>query len=552
VAGLLLGLITVLWIWMDYGICPPTDSEHHLLDAILFARAIHLGGPGAVWEALRYSYVGWPPGANIFPYGLLGALLGDEAQQMRMYGLALLPFLLWGTYRLGSDLAGRRAGTLAAVLTIFSFGISGQLRQVSIDLPATVTVVWAMVALLKSRGFSRPGPTLLFGAACGLCLFTRVQSVFFLAGPAVGVAAVGLWEAGGWRQRGLRLAWMVAGVGLALLVSSPWWYGRLELLWYISTSHLDPSAITPRGNPGFFPGLWFYAGAAGRLNGWLVLFSACALLPLVLRKHNFRGGGLGTLILLTWVIGGVLGSTYGVHREARYLLPAVPALTLLAVLGCRMLPRRAGNLAAAMLALSVVAPTLWFAAHGVWGRSPLAMKKIVEWGYTRHPTYLSVTTAANKASKVLYKASGKDRTGQGVYLLFVQEGHVNYLPRLGAYLVPSYPELVFSFTNNINMVNSWWHQRQRMLRRMFIISETKRPLKLPLLWSIKAGAYGNLSTIRMYRVPPDHPFQRIVNRRHMLIDMTPRERQKHRDRLKQRKRRKAVKLEAARRKAGAR
>ena len=542
VAGLLLALITILWVRMDYGICPPTDSEHHLLDAILFSRAFHLGGLSAGWEALRYSYVGWPPAANIFPYGLLGALFGDQAQQMRLYGLAFVPLLLWGTYRLGADLGGRRAGTLAAVITIFSFGVSGQLRQVSIDLPAAVSVLLAMVALVKSRGFSRPGTTLLFGAACGLCLFTRVQSVFFLVGPTLGVAVVGLWDASGWQQRGRRVGWMVLGAGVALLVSAPWWYGRLDLLWQISTSHLDPKAVTPRGNPGFFPGLWFYAGAAGRLNGWLVLFAAGGLLPLLLRKRNFRDGKLGPLVLVTWILGGVLGSTYGVHREARYLLPAVPALALVAVLGCRALPRLAGNVAAAALALSVVAPTLWFAGHGVWGRDPLATTKLVEWGYVRHPTNLSVTTAAYKASEALYKASG-DRTGEGVYLLFVQEGHVNYLPRLGAYLVPRYPELVFSFTNNINMVNSWWQQSQRRQRGMFIFSETKKSLKLPLLWSIKAGKYGNISPIRMYSVPPNHPFYHIVHRRHLLIDMTPKERKKRNDSLKRKR------LKTARRKA---
>lgn len=546
VAGLLLALITILWVGMDYGICPPTDSEHHLLDAILFSRAYHPGGIGAVWEALRYSYVGWPPAANIFPYGLFGALFGDEAQSMRMYGLVFVPVLLWGTYRLGSDLGGRLTGTLAAVITIFSFGISGQLRQVSIDLPATVTVLLAMVALVKSRGFSRPLATLLFGAACGLCLFTRVQSVFFLTGPALAVAVAGMWGARGWRRRGKRLGWMALGVGVALLVSAPWWYGRLDLLWHISTNHLDPKVITPRGNPGFGPGLWFYAGAVGRLNGWLVLFAAGLFLPLLVCRRNLREGKLGPLILATWIFGGVLGCTYGVHREARYMLPAVPAVALVAVLGCRALPRLAGNLATAALALSVVAPTLWFAAHGVWGRDPLAIHKILEWGYVRHPTYLSVTTAANKASRALYKASGGDRTGKGVYLLFVQEGHVNYLPRLGAYLVPSYPEMVFSFTNNIGMVNSHRHQRQRRLREMFILSETKKSLKLPVLWSIKAGKYGNLSTIRMYRVPPNHPFSRIVHRRHLLIDMNPRERKKHNERQKKKK------LKTARRKATAR
>ena len=37
--------------------------------------------------------------------------------------------------------------------------------------------------------------------------------------------------------------------------------------------------------------------------------------------------------LLPWILGGVLGCAAGVHREPRYLLPAMPALAVLAALG---------------------------------------------------------------------------------------------------------------------------------------------------------------------------------------------------------------------------
>lgn len=546
-AGLLLAVVTVLWVRMDFGICPPTDSEHHLFDAQLFSRTIHLGGLRGLWDLVRKSYVGWPPGSYLLLYGPLGWLFGMDGQLMRLYGLGLVPLLLWGTYHLGRELGDRRSGTLAAVLTIFCFGVSGQLRQVSIDLPATGAVLLAMLTLVRSRGMTRPLWTLAFGAACGLSLFTRVQSVFFLIGPAVGVAALALWDAPSWSARGRRLGWMVGAVALGLVVCSPWWWGRLPSLWGISTSHLDPSLVTPRGDPRFYQGLVYYTVAAGRLVGWPVMFIALSFVPLMLRRRTFARGSLASLILVPWVLGGMIGCTLGVHREPRYLLPAVPALVLMAVLGCRQLPRRGYNLITAALALLVVGPTLWFAAYPVRGNDFLSRQGVVEWGYVRPPANVRITAAAKLARAALVKASG-DPAGSKTYLLFVQEGHVNYLPRLGAYMVPQLPDLIFSFSNNINLVNSAWQMGKRRRRKMFIMSETRLTLKMELVWSIKRGEYGNMSDIRLYRVPDKHIFRRkVIHRRHLQIAMTGAEKQQHAEHEAARARRKKA---AARGKAG--
>ena len=547
-AGLLLTVVTVLWIRMDFGICPPTDSEHHLFGAIQFSRTIRIGGAEALWETMRKAYVGWPPAAKVLLYGPLGATLGDHSQSMRLYNVALLPLLLWGTYFIGRSMGGRRSGVLAAVITIFSFGVSGQLRQVGIDLPATAAVLGAMALLLRSRAMSSPGGTLLFGAACGLCLLTRVQSLFFLIGPAVGVAVISLWRASSWRQRGLRLLWMVGGALLALAVCSPWWYGRLELLWSISTSHLDPKLVTPRGDPRFLPGLLFYLVAIGRINGWMVLFAAVCALPLLGWRQLRRGNDpVHVVILLTWIAGGILGAAYGVHREARYLLPLIPAVALLATLGCRVLPRRVGQPGAAVMALSVVLPTLWFSAFGIFDQSPLAVAHVVEWGYVRAPVYIKVTTAVRQANEALVEARESQPRARGLYLLFVQEGHVNYLPRLGSYLAPLHRDLVFSFTNNIHMVNSVWHQAERKQRDLFIFTETKMPLDLKPLWEISTGKYGNAAPIRMYRIPARHQFYGKIRRRHLRIAMNAGELRKHKQWVRWRKARQAKRRAARKR-----
>ena len=514
VAGLALALVTLAWIQADTAIGPPTDSAHHLFNAIFYARTLDLGGPSLLWQTMRVSYVGWPPAAYVLLYAPLAWLLGDDSQQVRMYGLALVPLLLWGTFHLGSLVCrDRRWGVLAAVLMLFSFGVVGHLRQVSIDLPAAAAALLALVALAHTRGLSRPGRTLLFGAACGLCLFTRVQSVFFLAGPVVVVAGTSLWRCAGWIERGRRLGWL-AGAGLiAVSLSSPWWYGRLGLLWHVSTSHLNPARITPRGDPSLAAGLWHYAGALGKLAGWPTLLAAVAGLVLVAAGcRRRRVWPTLPLALAACVAMGVLGCALGIHREPRYLLPAVPVLAVLACLGLRQLPRVARNVTAGVVALAVVLPTLLTSVYPIAGNHWLARNGVVEWAYVRRALRVRSEVAAAAAALALQRVTKMDPRGGRSYLVFVQDARINFLPRLGSFLAPKLPELAFTSQMNPRIANLGWHLRQRKRRELFLMTEVETQLDLPQVWGARRLLYGNRSPIRLYRVPTWHKLRGAIDR----------------------------------------
>ena len=505
--GLFTAALTAAWVLLDTGICPPTDSEHHLFSAILYARTMRLGGLPALWDLLRTTYVGWPPASYLLLYGPLAWAISDNAHLVRIYGVVLIPVILWATYHLGARLGSRRSATLAAVLTVVTFGISGQLRQVSIDLPATAAVLLAMVAMLSTRHFKRTGKTLLFGAAMGLCLFTRVQAVFFLAGPVIYWVLLSLWRAGSMRARALILARLLAALLVALAVSSPWWGGHLTSLWRISTSHLDPTLVEARGDPGFWAGLGFYLLGMGKLTGWPMLAAALALVQVAMRKPP-----PGTVLLLLWLVGGILGCSMGVHREPRYMLPAVPAMVLLVVLTLRQVQARTYHLAGAALLLFTAGPTLYFTAFGLPGRHTLVNAGLVEWGYTRQAYDLKAKAAVGTITEQLRNAAMRDPSGESIYMLFVQEKNVNYLPRLGSVLVTELPKMAYTFSFNINIVNNRWNLRQRKARRVFFLTETKRVYEeLELVWEAKAGHYGNPTPLRLYRVPKGHKWHRKIN-----------------------------------------
>lgn len=511
-AGLVVALITVLLVVQDSGICPPTDSEHHLFNALLYGRTIAMGGLFGLWDTVRASYVGWPPGAYTLLYGPLTWLLGEGPAPIRLYSLALVPLLLWGTYRLGARLGDRKSGTLAALLTLLAVGVTGQLRQVSIDLPATVAVLLCMLALVSTDRFSRLRSTLLFGAACGLCLFSRVQALFFIALPILTLVLVALWRAPTGRQRLRLLCWLAAGAAVALVLSSPWWFGKLGWLWEISTSHMDPTKVNPRGDPGKLAGLVFYLGAIGKLAGWPLFAALLVAVPLLIRRGEARFK-LEYLALGLALLGGFLGCVTGVHREPRYMLPGVPLLAVLAVTGLRMLPRRLYHgLGAALFALTAV-PTLVLAVHPLEGHHPLVRAGVFEWAYVREPFHVPTQKAADAAAAALARSADLAALQRSpLYLFFLQAQGANYLPRLGAFTVPELPNAVYSFSNNINIVNSPWHVRRRGASQMFVFAEEPHKPDLPLVWTLPAKTYRNRVTVRLYRVPPGHRWHGMIFR----------------------------------------
>ncbi len=499
--------VTVLWVIRDTGICPPTDSEHHLFNAILYSRTLHLGGLPALWELLRTTYVGWPPASYLLLYGPLSWAISDNAHMVRIYGVVLIPVILWGTYYIGTRFGSRRDGTLAALLTLFSFGISGQLRQVSIDLPATAAVLTALAALVSTRQFRRTNETLLFGAAIGLCLFTRVQAVFFLAPPVAGWFVVAMVKARDNKIRLNILARLFLAALISLAVSSAWWAGNTSQIWRAATSHLDASQVIPRGDPSFLAGVWYYCASMGRLCGWPIFIAAFALVPSLLHRRP-----PGSFMLLLWLAGGLIGCSLGVHREPRYMLPAVAPLVLLTVLTLRTVRPWVYRAGAALLLLGTVLPTFYLANHGLPSRHPLIRSGVLEWGYTRRPYYLKAKGGTAEISDVLRSANPEDKTGASIYLLFVQEQHVNYVPRLGSMLVTMFPDMAYAYSFNNNIVNNRWNLKLRRKRKIYFLTETKRVYpKLKLLWEAKAGRFGNPTPLRIYRLPPGHKWQGRIN-----------------------------------------
>lgn len=366
-----------------------SDIAFHIGVSQSLTHAIDSAGLAGVWLAVNDGMTRWPPLPHLY-YGGLGWLLGNSPLQLRLYSLLLLPPLMWIVFRIGVHLRGARVGALAAALTVVAAGIAGQARVVTSDLPTTVAVSLAILALVRPPRLTTPGGILLFGAACGLCALTRYQGLFYLFAPALLVALSSLRRAESWPARARRAGWMLLAAAVAVLMSALHWGGRAELFLVEARAHLDTTQVPSLdAGSGFFAGLAYFVGALGRNAGWTTFVLAVAAAGLLLARRA-RGWAVPAL----WVLGGMVAMSVTVIRETRHLLPAVPALALLASMGVsearamlrgklvRQLPETAALLGACLITLAAQGAfagkhgsSLWFDQDHV--REPMAERTAV-------------------------------------------------------------------------------------------------------------------------------------------------------------------------------
>jgi hypothetical protein len=506
----ILALVTVLWLSRDASLTCPPDSANHLIWAQSHTQIIKAGGLAGLWQNLREVDPVWSPGTYLV-LGLAGQLVGDGHRAMRGLSLLFIPLLAWAVYRVGKRLTRDPwLAALATSVTLLSIGIVGQTRQVGLDLPGAAMALVGLGLLLDPGVFIRARPSLMFGAAVGLTVLFRGQSLFFLFGPSVLVATRALLQARGWRRRTSRAGWMVAALATAALVASPWWIGRLELVWGNVTSHLNPDEVRSYGDPSFWGGLAFYFGVAGRLAGWPMLFGALGAAVLLVRRQNaFRA-----LIPLTWVGCGILGWTATVSRSEQYLLAAIPGLALLACAGLGQLSGRPRRVAIVALYLVTVGPTLVLALlpPAVHARlKPLGNRGVLYMCYTRGPSIdPQLDRAVGEISRTLREAEPPSTTNPGgaSYLVFAfHEGAKSNISPAASLIVSRLPGLLFSF-NWPGLGGRSVHRRERERRRVWFLADAQHPeLKPASHWNVRLVS-GKYQRLYLHPVPRTHPIAR--------------------------------------------
>lgn len=332
-----------LWLSWDNSV-PAWDQADYLNGAINYFQAL---------ESAEFTSSEWwrnfwllsnkiPPLTYILTSPFLAAF--GVSQDAAMGVMALYSaVLLLGVYGLGCSLFTPRVGLWAAALCQIIPGLYYYRLEFLLDYPLTAVVtcsfwlltLWWLRARDKKK--ARQGKSwliiILFGISLALALLVKQTSVIFLLFPLIWIFFISLKQ-----SRWLSLLQLLIGLSAAFPLFFPWYRTNWLLILTAGKRATVDSAIA-EGDPALNSlAAWTYYGQIlPYLLSWSLLIIALLGLILYWRQQNQRLMPGETKFKFIWLLiflmGGYLLSSFNVNKDARYILPLLPTLSLIVALG---------------------------------------------------------------------------------------------------------------------------------------------------------------------------------------------------------------------------
>ncbi|MCF6285943.1 MAG: glycosyltransferase family 39 protein, partial [Candidatus Hydrogenedentes bacterium] len=376
-----------------------TDEEGHMLLARTYYETMFTNEyADLIQRVIAISQI--RPGNPAHPplFHALGAVMiaifGYSTDTIALTSTVLFVVLLLGCHALVRCFLNPWQSLYAVFVVSFTPMVFASSRYFMTDFASAATVVWAIVALVRSEGFLRPGWTFFFAVLNGLGILFRTITFAYLIAPAILAALIGLVRLFARRKTGqpgdTKLGDWVVNIVMALTVTvgifAPWYYTNLEpfhsywankeiggrigpLTSFVPSSDLvTPAVSTPSEAPQSVsivapikapthsteqtleyalnkvkhPAVaWIRYPVYLANNGLFLTLSILALLGMVLvfLRKQFRTTAL--LYLYAWIIGSWFFFSVQLRSGTpRYGVPVVPALALFAAFFVLALPGR--------------------------------------------------------------------------------------------------------------------------------------------------------------------------------------------------------------------
>lgn len=325
------------------------DESSYLWQAVSAAQRATSNDPGSV--ASLYFDEGNQNApllsALTVPF-LVGGSLGLRSALFAQ--VAVLAALVLATFLLARRLAGHPWSVLAAAAVATAPAIVDYTRTYHFALLATATMTAALWCLLATDRFTRPWPALGWGLLMGLALLSRTMMVSLVPGLVLAGLVAALVPGPESRRR--RMAWWAAGVGVAAVVALPWWVSNWDAISNYLTGYGYGGEGTAYG-PLYSPlEAMYYLRIPYRVAQELYLPLALLVLAgLVLLAAQAAGvarrQGLGAfvrhgierghLLVALVVATGAVALMSSRNKGTGFVLPLVPMVVVLAVVGLRRL-----------------------------------------------------------------------------------------------------------------------------------------------------------------------------------------------------------------------
>jgi len=300
------------------------------------------------------------PGAVYYvalPWAMLFGSMSIWTTQITNFIFFLV--LVAGIVGLGHAMGSLRLGLWAALLTALCPPLIASSWYFSLDSPALVAMtVTGLFLLLRTRGFSRFFPTILFSMWSGLGIYVKFSYAIYLLVPCVAAFAWGMWaRRRSWVLLNAAIAWGI-GCGMFLLAFD----ASFEEIWGEFVNHFGPSDLPAAAIP-VFSKYWFLSQPTfAALNFPYPLLILAA--PGFLFIHLWPRQPAVRWLLLAYFWGSVVLLTIMSNKLERYLHPIYPLLCLFCVWWVvHLLRGRLRILAAGIIALAFAGMAAYLQVH---------------------------------------------------------------------------------------------------------------------------------------------------------------------------------------------
>lgn len=344
-------LIDRFWFYLDQGV-PAWDQADYLNGVMNYWYALQTPQwfDSNWWEQLWLLSSKIPPGTYILTVPFL-EIFGTNADAATLILSLFSALLLLSIYGLGTQLFNPKVGLLAAAFCQVLPGLYRYRTEFVLDYPVTAVVTFGFLSLtlwkqaacdVRRPRFQSWLWALVVGFAQGIGLMIKQTVVLFLFFPIVWLLLVTLWQ-----RRWQNLGQFFLGFLTTLLISFPW-YRTNWLLILTSGKRATVDSAIAEGDPGLNTlDAWVYYGKVlPYLLSWplLIIPLVCFLIygiQWLIRQNRCQEKQVQTIRWLgIFLIGGYLLSSLNLNKDARYILPLLPVLSLIIAQGLFLVDRK--------------------------------------------------------------------------------------------------------------------------------------------------------------------------------------------------------------------
>ena len=326
-----------LFIWLQQDNTPVSwDPASHLATSLYYLDLVCHPTVNLLKRVVLHTV--WPPfvAISLLPFYLF---FGQSADKAIFYqNLIYIPILLTSTCLIVRRINQKCGIFLPVVLLLTYPQIYKITNKYLLDMPLTAIVAMCVYGLMCTENFTRKNKSVLLGVMLGIGMLIKVQFIIFLMGPLSVVIFYSLKDGYNNGTLNKRSSNIIITILFAMMTAAFWYLPNLKKVFIVSAFSATKDGLV-RGCPDPFSvqaALYYVFTLINEQISFT--YAVLFLIGLVLYLMKITRD---KAIIISWiVVPYVILSFFVSHKEARFILPSLPAFVLITSIGLSRLPKK--------------------------------------------------------------------------------------------------------------------------------------------------------------------------------------------------------------------